>query len=134
MASVRPYIQRKVFIDGIEVIGATASLELDSYDAVTIKKAVNDKRSNVRATIDFPEGRFTFQIKAYEHQNGDLHFYGPLRSMFPDLFKDKELLEWQIAYCNEFGIDTIKLWRTDSIFDTAQATNFRRGYLYAKEH
>lgn len=133
MAHIRPYLPAKVFIDNIEMSDADVSLELNSYDVRTIK----ENESNVKATIKTPYGTFVFKASAYEQDNGELHFYGPLRSMFPDLFKDKLLLDWQVAYLEEYGmpeLDKYKLYRNDSIFDTAQAYNFKRGFIYAKEH
>jgi hypothetical protein len=59
------------------------------------------------------------------------YIYGPLRQLFPSLFADKDLLEWQIAYLKHINAPKYlkyKLFRNDAEFITTDAQYFSAGY------
>ena len=57
--------------------------------------------------------------------------------MFPDLFKDKELEEWQLAYLEVYYADQpwlkLKIWRDDKVFEPTRSSTFRAGYAKGKK-
>lgn len=121
----------KIVIDGFSTETLTElRLDMDRYD---YDDSLSPQlRSNVRATLVSAGGtRFEFQVEGKEQVGDTVYFYGPLRNLFPDLFKDIDPLAWQVAYLSALGkpsLDRFKVRRDDSIFDTDDAEMFRRGY------
>lgn len=123
----------KLIIDGIEVQYKSFDLEIATYDEAG--KLFKNNQNNVKFTIDTEFGFIAGNIIDYRYDKDTVYLNGVFRTMMPHLFEDKELLDWQVAYLNEYGINhqRYNVWRNDSIFDTAQAYNFKRGYTYKKE-
>jgi hypothetical protein len=134
------YTPPRVFVDGVEMatdnsIAIDRQIHTYSYDMLfEIERA---QESNVDVTLKCQYGTLKFRANAYETaDDGTIYFYGPLRQMFPDLFKDKELLEWQKAYLNAYRVPPwshLKLWRDAPLFKEDEADNFRRGFELGKK-
>jgi hypothetical protein len=134
------YTPPRVFVDGVEM-ATDSSIAIDrqihtySYDMLyEIERA---QESNVDVTLKCQYGTLKFRANAYETaDDGTIYFYGPLRQMFPDLFKDKELLEWQksyIIYMKMPAWSHLKYWRDDSVLKTETAKIFESGYNLGKK-
>lgn len=132
-----PYVNdikvQKIYVDGIEIPESQIRMGIYTYDMDAIFEIVKDKESNVLATITSGNDKLQIHIHAYEtDNNGNVYIYGPLRRMFPAMFKDKELHIWQLAYCETWKDDPLlkyKLWRDDPFFTSNRAITFKEGFL-----
>lgn len=129
----------KIVIDGFPMANVREiQTELNTYSTPiddTLDSQFNtyrDKPSNVRAKLwGMNESLFAFVVQGQERVGDTIYFYGPLRAMFPDIFKDIDPLPWQIQYLEYIGrpsLDRFKIRRDNDLFITDQAKTYFAGY------
>lgn len=134
---MKPNQTSKVFIDGFETAEAyIVNLEHEIREIGPFHGDESQhfvyKNANVRASIKFPFGiELEFQVQGYETDNeGNYHFYGPLRNMFPKMFEN-DIEPWQESYLSALGkpsLDRFKLKKDDPLFNTLLATTYKKGW------
>ncbi len=126
----------KVTVDGF-VMSDLYDVTLDHgtyHDATSFEEGAmyRAQMSNVRARLTATDGtKLEFRVQGYEQEKDVLHFYGPLRALFPEMFADIDPLPWQEAYLISMArpaIDRFKMRRTDDYFTGDRAIAFRLGW------
>lgn len=126
----------KIIIDGFPIENMLEfKLELGTYDynwSFDAERLDRARTSNVQATIRASDGTvLEFNVQGKEQAGNTVYFYGPLRALFPGIFKDIDPLEWQVAYLEAMGrpsLDRFKVRRDDEYFTSELANTFRLGW------
>lgn len=118
----------KVFIDGFELNGLY-QLDINTYDIGGY--GFVDNKANVKVTLTAFDGTsMTFVVEGKEQIGNTVYFYGPLRKLFPDIFRD-DLLPWQVSYLEYSGkasLDRFKVKSNDPMFETVVAKAYFAGF------
>jgi len=129
--------KKVVVVDGIELEVDDFSTDLVTYSPEQVRRYISEGKPNVKMTIRFEDMKFIAPIEGMEFIADRVYVYGPFRNMFPALFKDKLLLDWQIAYVNSRlpfdPLDVYRRWRHDPLFMSEHAKAFRDGYQIGYE-
>lgn len=140
MASVREVNSINVIIDGYSLDRVREfSLERDMVDigyswssSIHLGSVVGLTHITV-TTLDGVELKFTpeHQEIVQDEEGTTVYVFGVLRKMFPSLFADKDLLDWQkvyLEYRNTPAHYKYKLFRDDPVFLSNTAEVFRIAY------
>jgi hypothetical protein len=135
MAKAKMNQPQKVMIDGIEashVLSIEVNTEVREYGPFYGDTAVYYAPSNTTARVLFNDGmELQFNVQGMEtDKENTVYFYGPLRKLFPALFKD-DPEPWQVDYLaalNRPSLDRFKLKKDDPIFDTLIARYYKKGW------
>ncbi len=125
----------KVVVDGFPIENLWEfRLDVGTYDGTDFESGAfyRDRASNVQAHLRTANGTtLEFNVEGKEQVGNTVYFYGPLRALFPEVFRDIDPLEWQQAYLTAMArpsLDRFKLRRDDELFKTPDAEWFRLGF------
>lgn len=121
----------KVVVDGFPIDMLT-ELRVD----VDTGELIIAGRSRGVVTLRSNDVTLAFNIQGQEYIGDTVYFYGPLRTLFPELFKDIDLLPWQVdylTYYNRPSLDRFKLRRDDPFFTTEVAEAYLAGHKLGYE-
>ena len=126
-----------VYVDDIEFDFVDIFVEYNPQIDQVYVDDIKYKKPHVKMTLTAKSGlKLTFTPQGYETNKNTVYIYGPLRELFPDYFKNRDLLPWQIAYLEYVGRDRIErfgMTRENSLFTTHKAVAYQAGYEKGKE-
>lgn len=132
-----------IIIDGIPVADLMSTeLSRDTYDIGPFISELSYKVSSPTMriqiqTIHNTELSFDIHSGDFIQTEDAIFIYGPLRKLFPSIFADKDLLDWQLEYLCEFDYpkhSKYQYYRDDPLFESPQAIGFYRGFMYFKKN
>jgi len=129
------YYNIHIFIDTVDMGKGDFYITHDTENHTT------ENTSNpITLTVKLPKVELKCRAIGYEYTNNqkEVHIYGVLFALFPELCGEKALYDWQVAYLRFRGNaanDRFKLTRSNPIFITQSAKDFMHGYFTAqREH